>query len=55
MKHRSIFLLLILCLATMFTAGFAAPQNPVAPPQVAPAQDGAPVTVELGAAGHRNN
>ena len=46
MKHLSIFLLLILCLATVFAAGFAAPQKPVTPPQVLPAQDTSPVTVD---------
>jgi len=35
-----------LCLVTLFTAGFAAPQKPVAPPQAAPAQDTSPVTVD---------
>jgi hypothetical protein len=39
-------MLLILCLATLFTAGFAAPQKPVAPPQAAPSQDTSPVTVD---------
>ena len=46
MKRWPIFLLLILCLTMVFTAGFAAPQNPVAPPQVAPTQDGEPVMVD---------
>ena len=46
MKRWSILLLLVLCLATLATAGFAAPQKPAALPATAPAQDSEPVTVD---------
>ena len=48
MKRWSIIVLLLLCTSNLFTAGFAAPQAPLSPPQVAPAQESepAPVAVE---------
>jgi hypothetical protein len=38
--------MLILCAASMLTTGFAAPQKPVSPPAIVPAQESEPVTVD---------
>ena len=46
MKRLSMALALILCASTLLTTGFAAPQNPVSPPEVVPAQEDGGVTVD---------